>query len=413
MEILARYFRELWQIGADLSLPLLLGLFLAGLLHVFLPQGFLRRHLSRPDIRSVFRAALVGVPIPLCSCGVVPTAIGLRNAGASRGATTAFLISTPQTGVDSILVSAALLGWPFAIFKLIAAFVTGLLGGAMVNAVQSSAPRPNAAPENMAEEPPKGQNRFAKAFRYAVFDLLAAIDLWILVGVLIAAAISLAFPTDYLSEIAWTQGFWGMLLVLSVALPLYVCTTGSVPVAASLIVAGMPAGSALVFLMAGPATNVATIGAVYRSLGWKVLLLYVGTVVVMSIGFGLTFDFILPDARGGIAATHQAVNWLDLLATALLLGLLLLLLARRLARRFVGRRAVEQTSPGTLMLKVDGMRCGHCVSNVKRALEAFDGVEEATPDLGTGLVQIRGARLHVYGLSRAVEQAGYKVAGSS
>ena len=413
MEIFARYFAELWQIGLDLSLPLLLGLFLAGLLHVFLPPGFLRRHLSKPDIGSVFRAVLVGVPMPLCSCGVVPTAIGLRNAGASRGATTAFLISTPQTGVDSILVSAAMLGWPFAIFKVIAAFITGLFGGAMVNAVDSPGPEANRTPEKTADEAPRGYSRFGEAFHYAVFDLLAAIDLWILAGVLVAAAISVALPTDYFSEIAWIQGLWGMLLVLVVALPLYVCTTGSVPVAASLIAAGMPAGSALVFLMAGPATNVATIGAVYRSLGWKILLLYIGTVVVMSIGFGLTFDFILVGAGPGTAhLQHQAVGWLDVSATVLLLGLLTFLLARRLGRRFLGRKVVAQAQPGALMLKVEGMRCGHCVSNVKRALEAFDGVEEANPDLDTGIVEIKGPRLSLAGLSQAVEQAGYKVAGS-
>lgn len=413
MEIVARYFAELWQIGLDLSLPLLLGLFLAGLLHVFLPPGFLRRHLSKPDIGSVVRAALVGVPMPLCSCGVVPTAIGLRNAGASKGATTAFLISTPQTGVDSVLVSAAMLGWPFAIFKLIAAFITGLLGGAMVNAVDSPEPEPPVTSGTMVDEAARGRNRLGEAFRYAVFDLLAAIDLWILAGVLVAAAISAALPADYLSEIAWIQGLWGMLLVLAVALPLYVCTTGSVPVAAALIAAGLPAGSALVFLMAGPATNVATIGAVYRSLGWKVLLLYVGTVVVMSIGFGLTFDFLLSDVGPGIAhVRHQSVDWLDISAIVLLLGLMAFLLVRRLSRRFFGPAPVRQAGPGALTLKVEGMRCGHCVRNVKRALETFDGVDEATPDLGTGMVEIKGPRLNLAGLSQAVQQAGYKVTGS-
>ena len=414
MDIFARYVAELWQIGLELSLPLLLGLFLAGLLHVFVPPAFLRRHLSKPDIGSVFRAALVGVPMPLCSCGVVPTAIGLRHAGASKGATTAFLISTPQTGVDSILVSAAMLGWPFAIFKLIAAFITGLFGGAMVNAVDSPGPEPDAAPENVTREVTGGQNRLIEVFRYAVFDLLAAIDVWILLGVLAAAAVSVAFPAGYLSEVAWTQGLWGMLLVLAVALPLYVCTTGSVPVAASLIAAGMPTGSALVFLMAGPATNMATIGIVYRSLGWKVLSLYVGTVVVMSIGFGLSFDFLLADTGQVGAQMDHAADWLDLSAAGLLAGPLAFLLARRLRRHLFSRTVLGQVQPaGALVLKVEGMRCGQCVSNVKRALEAFDGVEEANPDLGTGLVEVRGLGLNVAGLSRALEQVGYRVAGNS
>ena len=127
------YFSALWTILLDLSPALLAGLLLAGVLRVYFPDGLVRAHLSQATLGSAIRAALIGVPMPLCSCGVVPTAIGLRNQGASRGATTSFLISTPQTGVDSVLVSAAFLGWPFALFKVVAAFATGVAGGWLVN----------------------------------------------------------------------------------------------------------------------------------------------------------------------------------------------------------------------------------------------------------------------------------------
>lgn len=131
--MIERYWFELWQILLELSPSLLFGLLIAGFIHVYLPAGFIHRRLHRPDMASVAKAALIGVPLPLCSCGVIPTALGLRKEGASPGATTSFMISTPQTGVDSILVSAAFLGWPFALFKLVAAFMTGLIGGALVN----------------------------------------------------------------------------------------------------------------------------------------------------------------------------------------------------------------------------------------------------------------------------------------
>jgi hypothetical protein len=158
--------------------------------------------------------------------------------------------------------------------------------------------------------------RLAEALRYAVFDLLAAIDLWLIAGVLAAALVTALTPPDFFAGQGWSQGLLGMLVVLAISLPLYVCTTASVPIAASLIAAGMPAGSALVFLMAGPATNLATIGAVYRALGGRVLGLYLGTVVVMSLLFGLTFERLLTvSAQGLHAHAHAGGGWIALLST--------------------------------------------------------------------------------------------------
>jgi len=287
LDAVARFPAALWQILLELSPSLLLGLFIAGLVHVYVPAAAIHRRLSRPDLASTVRASLLGVPLPLCSCGVIPTALGLRKAGASPGATTSFMISTPQTGVDSILVSAAFLGWPFALFKLAAAFATGVVGGVLVNRLT---PAEAGADGETTLNSSGGDRGVSGAIRYAVLDLLAAIDLWLIAGVLVAALITTLVPADFFVGQSWAQGLVGMLVVLAISLPLYVCTTASVPIAASLIVAGMPAGSALVFLMAGPATNVATIGAVYRTLGASVLGLYLGTVVVMSLGFGLLFE---------------------------------------------------------------------------------------------------------------------------
>jgi uncharacterized membrane protein YraQ (UPF0718 family)/copper chaperone CopZ len=410
--MIERYLQALWAILLDLSPALLAGLLLAGLLHEFLPRGLIRRRLSASTMGSVFRAVMIGVPMPLCSCGVVPTAIGLKNDGASKGATTAFLISTPQTGVDSILVSASFLGWPFAIFKVIAAFVTGLIGGGLVNRltqaeVESGQPYPQ---DDDHRDHRRGSYRVIAVLRYAIYDLLAVIDIWILVGILIAAAISIAFPPDYLNQVSWAQGLGGMLLVLAVSLPLYICTTGSVPIAASLITAGMPLGSALVFLMAGPATNVATIGAVYRALGAKVLGLYLAVVVIMSIALGLSFDFLLGDVQQISAHRHHEVSWVSTVSAWLLCGLMVYLSGMRLKRRWQSKTSVNVDEGADLMLKVEGMSCQHCVANVKHTLEFFDEVKEATPELSSGLVRIRGQHLDTNTLAAAVERAGYKVA---
>jgi uncharacterized membrane protein YraQ (UPF0718 family)/copper chaperone CopZ len=394
----------------DLSPSLLLGLFIAGLMHVYLPKGFVHRGLNRPDMRSAARASLIGVPLPLCSCGVIPTALGLRKEGASKGATTAFMISTPQTGVDSLLVSASFLGWPFALFKLAAAFVTGLIGGGLVNRFTEPDGEFQAEPGASGDESVVGGMR--SVLRYGLFDLLAAIDLWILAGVLAAALITTFVPPDYLAGQTWAHGIAGMLLVLTISIPLYVCTTGSVPIAASLIAAGMPAGTALVFLMAGPATNVATLGSVYRALGARVLAIYLATVICMSIVLGLGFDSLLEGVQPAAHTHAHGVDWIATGSALLLSGLIAYLMLVRLKARIKVRQAGEGQDPG-LMLKVEGMSCQHCVDSVKKTLEGFDTVTEAAPDLSSGLVRVRGAHLDASALVQAVEKAGFRASRSA
>ena len=407
-DVALRFVLHLWHILLELAPSLLLGLFIAGLVHVYVPAAAIHKRLSRPDLASAVRASLLGVPLPLCSCGVIPTALGLRKAGASPGATTSFMISTPQTGVDSILVSAAFLGWPFALFKLAAAFVTGVVGGVLVNRLTPATEAPVADGGTDLNVPGKDRGILG-AVRYAVLDLLAAIDLWLIGGVLVAALITTLVPADFFTDRAWSQGVLGTLVVLAISLPLYVCTTASVPIAASLIIAGMPAGSALVFLMAGPATNVATIGAVYRTLGAAVLGLYLGTVVVMSLGFGLLFDQVLAAGPVLDAQHAHAGGGVGVLAALVLLALLALLSWRRWRARRGARAAMEDAA--ALVLHVQGMSCQHCVGSVKRSLEAMDSVAEAMPDLATGRVRISGDGYAIPALVRAVEDAGFTVSG--
>lgn len=416
MEMLTTFPVELWRILLELAPSLLVGLLIAGLIHAFVPPGVIRRGLSRPDWRSVVRASVVGVPLPLCSCGVIPTALGLRREGASQGAATSFMISTPQTGVDSILVTAAFLGWPFALFKVIAAFVTGVIGGVLVNRAVPETPAMSASdPSNVdADQCPRGIiARIAEAVRYAVVDLLGAIHLWLVIGVLAAALVTTVTPPDFFAGQDWSNGLLGMLVMLAIALPLYVCTTASVPIAASLIAAGLPAGSALVFLMAGPATNLATIGAVYRTLGGAVLSIYLGTVVVMSLGFGLLFDQLLSEVPAQVMAHAHEPGWPAIVSALLLLVLMAMLTARQYQAgakvRADAALGSDVAAPDETVLQVKGMTCGHCVATIKKALESIDEVSEATPDLAKGEVRVRGGFVETARLSRAIEGAGFQV----
>jgi len=399
----SEYLLALWEIILELSPPLLGGLIFAGLIHLVIPAGFIHKTLSKRGFSSVFKSVMVGVPMPLCSCGVVPTALGLRKEGASNGATTAFLISTPQTGIDSILVSANFLGWPFAIFKVISAFITGMLGGLI--AEYADEPSKIAEQHNQKFEPtPRTLKEF---WHYTVVDLYGAIDKWIYIGVLLAALITALTPDNYFSDLSLAQGFSGMLLMLAISIPLYVCATGSVPIAASLVMAGMPLGTAMVFLMAGPATNVATIGAIYRTLGLKLLMVYLGTLISMSILFALLFEALFSEQV--VVAIHQHSNDLLGVISTIVLGLVTLwLFYYRNQQNQIKLQHFVENNMG-ITLNVEGMSCQHCVASVKKSLEALEGVTEATPDLDSGRVLIDGDNLDNGVLKQVITEAGYVV----
>ena len=330
-----QFLNAMWQILLDLAPWLLLGAFVAGVLHVLLPKDFLKQQFSGPF--GIFKAVGLGVPLPLCSCAVIPVGLSLKQSGASSGATVAFLISTPQTGVDSILVSASFLGWPFAIFKLVSAAVTGLLGGWWTDRPtyrqQGQTSLPILAPENSSSKKPI--KPWLALLEHSL-ELLRSIWRWLLFGVLVSAAITTWVPTDALSGLGAGGDFVAMWVTLIIALPLYVCATASVPIAAALVASGLPTGAALVFLMAGPATNVATIGAVYRTLGRRALSIYLTTVIFGSIACGWLFGFLIDTHSAESTHLHQSQSWWSITCAVLLLLLLAWFVVQEV-RSFVSR----------------------------------------------------------------------------
>ncbi len=314
---MAAFINSFWQIFLELAPWLLLGALVAGVLHVLLPKDFLKRQFSGPY--GIFKAVGLGVPLPLCSCAVIPVGLSLKQSGASSGATVAFLISTPQTGVDSILVSASFLGWPFALFKVASAAVMGIFGGWWTDHRQEQDTLPIINTESPS--PAKRPHRLAALLAHSV-ELLRSIWRWLLFGVIVSAAITTFIPTGALSGLGGESPFVAMLVTLVIALPLYVCATASVPIAAALVASGLPVGAALVFLMAGPATNVATIGAVYRTLGRRSLVIYLSTVIVGSIACGWLFGFLIDANTTTIAHSHDTANWWSVASAIVLLTLI-------------------------------------------------------------------------------------------
>ena len=325
----------IWNIWLELSPWMLLGAFVAGLMHVLVPAGWIQRQLK--GRMGVWKAVIIGVPLPLCSCGVIPVGLGLRKNGAGNGATVGFLISTPQTGVDSILVSASFLGWPFAILKVVAALVTGLVGGYLAD----GGPKAEAAPSE-PEKPGCDHGRGLTAVFSHGLQLIRSIWRWLIVGVLVSASITYFAPTEFISQQPVFHGFPALLLTLVISLPLYVCATASVPIAAALVASGFPPGAALVFLMAGPATNVATLGAIYKTLGSRPLIVYLITIIAGSLMAGMVFNSVI-DVADVVAAAHShGTAWWATLS-AVVLAILVLWLAAQEMITFVRRIRGTQT----------------------------------------------------------------------
>lgn len=401
------YLHSFLALTAEMAPYLLLGFLLAGILHVFVPKSFYTGCLAGNDARSVCFAALFGVPLPLCSCGVIPTAMSMRMEGASKGATVSFLIATPQTGVDSIAATASLLGLPFAVIRPVAALVTAVCGGCFV-AATTQEEKPVARRAEQADGKPAGlAARCREALRYGFSDMIQDIGKQLLIGLLIAGAIAVFLPDGFFGLFA-DRPLLNMLLVLLISMPMYICATGSVPVAAALMLKGLTPGAALVLLMAGPATNLAAMMVIGKVMGRRTLLSYLASIITGAVVFGLAADYLLParwfaaDAAGRMAGCchGEAMAWWKYAAA----GLLLLLVAAALLRRRKTDLSNTETMGTTFI--IEGMSCNHCRAHVERAIASVEGVTAVKVDLAGGRAEVEGTA-DAARIAAAVEAAGY------
>lgn len=309
-----RIARSAWNVTAEMSPYLLFGFLLAGVFSVALPAAWVARHLGRRSWTAPLKAALFGVPMPLCSCGVIPVTAHLRRSGAGPGATAAFLMSTPQTGVDSMLVTYGLLGPVFAWVRPLVALVSGAVCGWMVEAWGGRAPEPDPASDApppggpaAAARPPAWRRALRHGFGVIPRDIYRAL----IVGLLIAGVFGALVPPDVLAG-RLPPGLGGSLLamvgMMLIGIPLYVCSTASVPIGVSLLLAGVPPGAVLVFLVTGPATNAATIATLVRLLGARSTVIYIAVLVVSVLLAGLALDAMMPELPARVAeiCAHDA-----------------------------------------------------------------------------------------------------------
>ncbi len=320
MNAVLNILNSFWRVLVEMSPYLLFGFFVAGILSMFISASTVERHLGGRGIWPIIKASAFGVPLPLCSCSVIPVSASLRKHGAGKGATTAFLISTPQTGVDSIFVTYSLLGLVFAIVRPIAALLTGILGGWLVDVTAGAGP-------DQAQEPchdaccvhEEKRHRIRDGLRHGFITIPKHIARDMVIGLALAALITALIPDDFFAEYLGT-GFLSMVVMMLMGIPVYVCATASVPVAAAFMMKGITPGAAFVFLMTGPATNAATIAIIRNMMGNKSALIYLATVAVSALAFGLLLDHAIMPGHVHIHDMAHAMlpYWIKLIASAVL-----------------------------------------------------------------------------------------------
>jgi uncharacterized membrane protein YraQ (UPF0718 family)/copper chaperone CopZ len=462
---LGHLFLETWNLFFQFAPYLLLGFLVSGALYVYLPKERLIRHMGRPGPASVFKAALFGIPLPLCSCGVIPAALSLRKQGASQGATVSFLISTPQTGADSIIASYSLMGGFLALMRPLFSMLTAVATGIAVNLFDRT-PRQTQDCHDHAPAPPLFQTsgRFRKIFSYGLRDHLGGVYRWLLVGLVLAALVTMLLPNriphhriakgrDRESMSAalpfkslgtrtadlvapspaspagrWVREFLighneflCMLLMVAIGVPLYICATGSIPIAMSFMQAGLSPGAAFVFLMVGPATNVTTIVMAWRYLGRRTTVIYLAGIIGVGLLSGYAINHLAPHhgylSKPAPTLLHvhehgvaMAFGWASALAMAGAIGAVAWIDLRMGWRARFGGSATSQA----LTVAVDGMTCGHCKATVEAALRILPGVTHAEAHVSANRVEILlGKRPPSMAQIRdAIESAGYQVPGT-
>ena len=411
-EVIAGLLQEIWRLFIEMSPWLLLGFLVAGFLHITMPREKIYRHFSGSNILSVIKASLFGVPLPLCSCGVIPVAAHLRKEGASRGSTLSFLISTPTTGVDSILATYSLLGPLFAIIRPVAAFFGGILAGGIIN-LSSKGEKINppkvfycAICDVTVPHSHKLIEKLKAMFKYGFMDLVEDIGKWLLIGILVGGVIGYFIPANIIERYLGNAGLAYPLMLL-IAVPMYVCATGSIPIAASLILKGMTPGAGLVFLIAGPATNTATLSFVGGRLGRRTLFIYLFAIIITAVLFGFVIDHIWQVSgkdmgllKGGMRMLPQ---WLKATSGILLAGLTLMAMLRRLTKQ------PEKGITGMgVILRIPDMTCEHCRRTIEGAIKDLDGVRDVRVNLKTKEVEVTGD-VSKEAIITAIEEAGYSI----
>lgn len=388
---------EIWNLLLIVSPWLLSGLLIAGIIHSFIGEKFIRRHLGGSGLIPVIKSTLFGIPLPICSCGVIPIAAGLRKDGASKASTMSFLVSTPTTGIDSIFVTYAFLGGIYTIARPLAALIGGLLIGMMIYLTEK---------ETKPEFADHGEHshislfeRTKQALHYGFRLLPQDLGKTLLFGIIVGGILTALIPQD-IASVYLSNPFIAYPLMLIISVPLYVCAIGAVPIAAALLIKGLMPGAALAFLIAGPATNTVTLSFVGKKLGKKVLFLYLISIVSIAVIFGVLLDMIIHAAaiEQTLTPGERLPYQVQLVSSILILGIIFLSSIKR------KKKEVEMD----YSFYVPNMTCKHCQMTIEQALKKVPGVKKFDVILDKKLVNIDGD-INEETVMKQIEDAGYDV----
>jgi uncharacterized membrane protein YraQ (UPF0718 family)/copper chaperone CopZ len=436
MEILLKYLYQfvaaLVDITNEMSPYLLLGFLFAGILYIWFPKKKVYKYLGKPNSASVLNASLIGIPLPLCSCGVIPTGISFYNSGASKGSSVSFLISTPQTGMDSMMVTYSLLGLPMAIIKPIIALFTGFYGGFLTNVLNRSKKQEHKKKEvknKITETVTNNDNQTNRSLmgmlRYAFVEFLEDIAKWLVIGLFIAALFDVLTPDSFFTAYLGNE-YLEMLFILFAAIPLYVCATGSIPIAAILMLKGLSPGAAIVFLMAGPATNAATMTVIGNTLGRRTLLTYLSAIITGALFFGILVNEFLPrewftnplQHFHGVQHEHGLLPyWLQIGSSMILFLLIMNALFRKFGKKIFSPKMNTATVTNNnlkmknLQIIVRGMTCNHCKTTVEENVRKLPGISSVDADIISGKVNLSGEDFELGDVGKKIESLGYEYGG--
>jgi len=403
------YILILFETFKQISPFLMLGFLISGFLSVCLTVEKISQYLGKQDLKSIFLGSMFGVPIPLCSCGVIPVTAYLRKHGASKASATSFLISTPQTGVDSIMVTYGMLGPLMAIYRPIIAFVSGLLGGFLIQISDKEDKQEVSISQcddeccNQFDE----NSKVISALHYGFVRLPLDIINPLLVGLFLSALISSFIEPQYFIEsVKIGTGVIGMLVMLLISVPMYTCATASIPLAFVFHTSGFSMGAILVFLMAGPATNVTTIAVTLKTLGKKSTLIYVSTIVFSALVSGYFLDFILDNKILEKGIPFHSHGSLTNFSSA---GLLIVILNSFRIKYLSKKNTSDINDDNAMTINVSGMTCSHCTDSVKNTLLKLDGIENVNVDLDSGEVIVSGKNIDFVSIQNSIVDLGYRI----
>ncbi|RXJ77865.1 hypothetical protein CRV03_02525 [Arcobacter sp. F155] len=299
MEFILNFLQSFWELSVMIGLYVLIGLIFVGIIHLYISEDWIKKHLGEDNKYSALKGALYGIPLPLCSCGVIPLATSLRQKGASKKAVTSFYITTPMTGIDSIIATYGVFGLPVAIIRVISSFISGVVAGSFVKEsyddIQEEEKKSCCSSSccgSSSNEVVK-ESQFKKAYDYAMNEVFSDLAKPMFYGLILATLFLLLIPNNGV-EFLNDNLFIAYALVFLVALPLYVCSISAIPIALSMLAVGVSPGVAFIFLAAAPATNIITAGIIKKILGNDVLIIYLISIIVVTVSFALMIDFAFP-----------------------------------------------------------------------------------------------------------------------